>query len=299
MSRTRSPARSPTRTPRWSCLLGYTNIFTRTHQWQDQAQYVMGEREVCGFRQVAEWASRARPSSSCTMPGTSPQTTRDLFQGLVRAVPDPTAGAGRAVSAGRSARTRNAVTIRGERRSSGRSSEKNRSHVLQRVRPEDLPRRGQRDHQRPVAASNRLRRSRRRRSCGPSTNRPWSRSNRSSGRGARRGRPASSASVGRTGARAMGREAAGRRPEQRGRRGHPRSVEQRGDWLQHRAVHHLARRLQDLRPGRRDAALSPETQEYRLKERERRRGGRGPHRAPLPRHGKDEGHRPADPPGRI
>jgi small GTP-binding protein len=33
-------------------LLGYTNLFTRTHQWQDQAQYVMGEREVCGFRQL-------------------------------------------------------------------------------------------------------------------------------------------------------------------------------------------------------------------------------------------------------
>ncbi len=34
-------------------LLGYTNVFTRTHQWQDQAQYVLGEHEVCGFRQVA------------------------------------------------------------------------------------------------------------------------------------------------------------------------------------------------------------------------------------------------------
>jgi small GTP-binding protein len=33
-------------------LLGYTNVFTRTHQWQDQAQYVMGEGEVCGFRQI-------------------------------------------------------------------------------------------------------------------------------------------------------------------------------------------------------------------------------------------------------
>ena len=34
-------------------LLGYTNLFTRTHQWQDQAQYALGEREVCGFRQQA------------------------------------------------------------------------------------------------------------------------------------------------------------------------------------------------------------------------------------------------------
>ena len=32
-------------------LLGYTNVFVRTHQWQDQAQYLMGENEVCGFRQ--------------------------------------------------------------------------------------------------------------------------------------------------------------------------------------------------------------------------------------------------------
>ena len=33
-------------------LLGYTNLFTRTHQWEDQARYVMGENEVCGFRRL-------------------------------------------------------------------------------------------------------------------------------------------------------------------------------------------------------------------------------------------------------
>jgi len=35
-------------------LLGYTNTFTRTNQWQYQAQYEMGPGEICGFRQVDE-----------------------------------------------------------------------------------------------------------------------------------------------------------------------------------------------------------------------------------------------------
>jgi small GTP-binding protein len=34
-------------------LLGYTNTFVRTHQWQNQAQYEMGKGEVCGFQQVS------------------------------------------------------------------------------------------------------------------------------------------------------------------------------------------------------------------------------------------------------
>ena len=33
-------------------LLGYTNTFIRTHQWQNQAQYEMGAEEICGFRQT-------------------------------------------------------------------------------------------------------------------------------------------------------------------------------------------------------------------------------------------------------
>ena len=33
-------------------LLGYTNTFMRTHQWQNQAQYEMGEGEICGFLQT-------------------------------------------------------------------------------------------------------------------------------------------------------------------------------------------------------------------------------------------------------
>jgi small GTP-binding protein len=35
-------------------LLGYTNIFVRTDQWHDQAQYEVGRKEICGFRQVEE-----------------------------------------------------------------------------------------------------------------------------------------------------------------------------------------------------------------------------------------------------
>lgn len=35
-------------------LLGYTNTFTRTNQWQGQAQYELGEGEICGFRQFDE-----------------------------------------------------------------------------------------------------------------------------------------------------------------------------------------------------------------------------------------------------
>lgn len=35
-------------------LLGYTNIFTRTDQWHNQAQYEFTCGEICGFRQVAD-----------------------------------------------------------------------------------------------------------------------------------------------------------------------------------------------------------------------------------------------------
>ena len=34
-------------------LLGYTNTFMRTLQWQNQAQYEMGEGEICGFQQTS------------------------------------------------------------------------------------------------------------------------------------------------------------------------------------------------------------------------------------------------------
>jgi len=35
-------------------LLGYTSLFTRTDQWQNQAQYELGPGEICGFRQIAD-----------------------------------------------------------------------------------------------------------------------------------------------------------------------------------------------------------------------------------------------------
>jgi small GTP-binding protein len=35
-------------------LLGYTSLFIRTDQWQNQAQYELGQGEICGFRQIAE-----------------------------------------------------------------------------------------------------------------------------------------------------------------------------------------------------------------------------------------------------
>ena len=35
-------------------LLGYTDLFTRTNQWRNQAEYVVGEGLVCGFRLEAE-----------------------------------------------------------------------------------------------------------------------------------------------------------------------------------------------------------------------------------------------------
>jgi hypothetical protein len=62
-------------------LLGYTNVFTRTHQWQDQAQYVMGEGEVCGFRQVATGFEGQVQFVLYHARGIPP-TTRDLFRAL-------------------------------------------------------------------------------------------------------------------------------------------------------------------------------------------------------------------------
>jgi len=35
-------------------LLGYTPSFTRINQWQNQAQYEMGEGEICGFRLIED-----------------------------------------------------------------------------------------------------------------------------------------------------------------------------------------------------------------------------------------------------
>ena len=62
-------------------LLGYTNVFTRTHQWQDQARYVMGEREVCGFRQQTT-GFEGEAEYVLYYGQDVGQPTRDLFRGL-------------------------------------------------------------------------------------------------------------------------------------------------------------------------------------------------------------------------
>ena len=62
-------------------LLGYTNTFTRTHQWQNQAQYELGPNEVCGFRQLAEHEGEIELVLYYSMQ--SPEEVRLLFQGMV------------------------------------------------------------------------------------------------------------------------------------------------------------------------------------------------------------------------
>jgi GTPase SAR1 family protein len=61
-------------------LLGYTNTFTRTDQWQNQAQYEVGADEVCGFRQIAE--REGELELVLYYGGSVPEHSRRLFQGL-------------------------------------------------------------------------------------------------------------------------------------------------------------------------------------------------------------------------
>ncbi|HET7462349.1 MAG TPA: TIR domain-containing protein [Longimicrobium sp.] len=61
-------------------LLGYTNTFTRTNQWQNQAQYQMGEGEVCGFRQTA--SPEGEIELVLLYGQQTPEYVRTLFQGL-------------------------------------------------------------------------------------------------------------------------------------------------------------------------------------------------------------------------
>ena len=61
-------------------LLGYTNTFTRTHQWQNQAQYALGEGEVCGFRQVDQ--GQGVVELVLYYGAATPPHVRLLFQGL-------------------------------------------------------------------------------------------------------------------------------------------------------------------------------------------------------------------------
>jgi small GTP-binding protein len=61
-------------------LLGYTNTFTRTHQWQNQAQYELGSGEICGFRQIDQGKGAVQ---LILYYGTAtPDRVKLLFQGL-------------------------------------------------------------------------------------------------------------------------------------------------------------------------------------------------------------------------
>jgi hypothetical protein len=61
-------------------LLGYTNMFTRTHQWQNRAQYELSQKEVCGFEQVAE--REGEIELVLYYAKNTPEFVRDLFRGL-------------------------------------------------------------------------------------------------------------------------------------------------------------------------------------------------------------------------
>jgi small GTP-binding protein len=61
-------------------LLGYTNTFTRTHQWKNQAQYELGNEEICGFRQVD--AGGGSIELILYYGTTTPERVKLLFQGL-------------------------------------------------------------------------------------------------------------------------------------------------------------------------------------------------------------------------
>jgi WD40 repeat protein len=61
-------------------LLGYTSVFTRTDQWQNQAQYELGGGEICGFKLAAE---RQGELQFVLFYGLQvARSTRMLFQGL-------------------------------------------------------------------------------------------------------------------------------------------------------------------------------------------------------------------------
>jgi hypothetical protein len=62
-------------------LLGYTQTFTRTDQWRNQARYVVGDGLICGFRQEDE---RDGELDLVLYFGTNVgRPMRTIFQGLV------------------------------------------------------------------------------------------------------------------------------------------------------------------------------------------------------------------------
>ena len=61
-------------------LLRYTNTFTRTNQWQNQAQYELNEGQICGFQQIV---TREGDIEFVLYYATStPTQVRHLFEGL-------------------------------------------------------------------------------------------------------------------------------------------------------------------------------------------------------------------------
>jgi len=61
-------------------LLGYTNTFSRTHQWQNRAQYELSQGEVCGFEQVSE--REGEVELVIYYAKNTPDSVRNLFRGL-------------------------------------------------------------------------------------------------------------------------------------------------------------------------------------------------------------------------
>jgi WD40 repeat protein len=67
-------------------LLGYTSVFTRTDQWQNQAQYEVDPGQVCAFRQ---WSEREGEIEFVLSYGPKVKpSTRLLFQGLFEKILD-------------------------------------------------------------------------------------------------------------------------------------------------------------------------------------------------------------------
>lgn len=61
-------------------LLGYSNTFTRTNQWQNQAEYEMNPGEICGFKQIVDREGEI-DLVHYYGPNAGPHV-RSLFQGL-------------------------------------------------------------------------------------------------------------------------------------------------------------------------------------------------------------------------
>lgn len=61
-------------------LLGYIPTFTRVNQWQSQAQFEVGERQICSFRRIEERAGEVEFILNYVP--TIPANVRSMFQGM-------------------------------------------------------------------------------------------------------------------------------------------------------------------------------------------------------------------------